>query len=164
MNVPATETKAAFARRIGRSKPYVTKLISKGLPLTDDGTLVLVKKALSWIDGNISTGNGKKNTDINTAKARLVLAQAEMAEFALQREHGRYVLREDVKHAARAFGRAHRDAMLNFANRYGASIAAKVGCNPVLLTNQIEANMRLALTETVGIPVPYNEGEEDKDE
>jgi len=157
-----TESKAAFARRIGRSKAYVSKLIGRGLPLTADGNRVLVEEALTWLDGNVasheSIAASAKAMDLNAAKTQLALIQAERTKFALEIEKGRYVLTEEVKRAARAFGRAHRDAMLGFANRYGASIAARVGCEPALLIGELEARMREALLEAVGIPVPFNEG------
>jgi len=110
-----TESRAAFARRIGRSKAYVTKLVGR-LLLTPDGRQVLIAAALSWLDGNVNSPDtsaaGEKTLDLNEAKTRLALANARRVEFALEVEQGRYVLADDVKRAARAFGRAHRDAML----------------------------------------------------
>jgi|GEM_PF-6685085 len=162
-----TQSKAAFARRIGRSKAYVSKLIARGLPLTDDGKQVLIDEALSWLDGNVASpddNTGDKAIDLNTAKTRQALAQAKQLEFALEIKKGQYVLAEDVKRAARNFGRAHRDSMLGFANRYGASIAARIGCDPALLIGELEARMREALLEAVGIPVPFNQGEDNQDD
>jgi len=159
MNNQTTESKAAFSRRIGRSKAYVSKLIARGLPLTQDGKSVLIADALAFIDGNVSTDEGERNINLNAAKARLALANAKRAEFALECESGRYVSRDEVKRAARAFGRAHRDAMLGFANRYGASIAAAVGCDPASLIGELEARMREALLESVGIPTPFQDGD-----
>ena len=43
-----TETKAAFARRIGVSRPWVGKLAGQGLPLADDGK-VDVDRAMRWL-------------------------------------------------------------------------------------------------------------------
>jgi len=164
-----TESRAAFARRIRRSKAYVTKLITRGLPLTADGKQVLIEAALTWLDGNVASHEtaaaSAKTTDLNAAKTQLALIQAERTKFALEVEKGRYVLREDVKRAARSFGRAHRDAMLGFANRFGPSIAARIGCDPVALIGELEARMREALLEAVGIPVPFNEADsEDQEE
>jgi len=161
MNDKSTESKAAFARRIGRSKAYVSKLIGRGLPLTADGNQVLISQALTWLDGNVASldkqDTGERTIDLNTAKTRQALAQAEQLEYALKIKKGHYVLAEDVKRAARSFGRAHRDSMLGFANRYGASIAARIGCEPAHLIGELEARMREALLEAVGIPVPFNE-------
>lgn len=153
--IPTTEKKAVFARRIGASRQYVQTLVAKGLPLTAGGD-VLVTDALEWLTSNVQTDNDVGTTSgLVEARTRLVLANARRAELALEREQRSYVTREEVAAAARAFGRAHRDAMLNFANRYGAGIAADAGCDAATLIGLIDTRMRDALREAVGIPVPF---------
>ncbi|ADP71277.1 hypothetical protein Rvan_2049 [Rhodomicrobium vannielii ATCC 17100] len=156
MSSTETETKAAFARRLGCSKAWVSQLIKKGLPLTSDGKLVPIAEALAWVQGNVSSGGTDNDApNLNGAKIRLVLANAKRAEFALERERGTYVSRDEVRRAAQAFGRGHRDQMLNFANRFGPGIAAAAGCDAATLIGLIDARMREALLESVGISVPF---------
>ncbi len=81
----------------------------------------------------------------------------ESEKIALERLRETTVDREEVKRAAREFGRAHRDAMLNFPHRFGASIAAQVGCDAASLIGAIDYYMRKALLEAVHIPVPYHD-------
>jgi len=151
-----TETKAAFARRLGCSQSWISQLIKKGLPLTSDGKLVQIAEALAWVRGNVSSSGDNTDTpNLNDAKMRLVLANAKRAEFALERDRGTYVSRDEVRRAAQAFGRAHRDQMLNFANRFGPGIAAAAGCDAATLIGLIDARMREALLESVGIHVPF---------
>jgi len=38
----------------------------------------------------------------------------------------------------------------------GAAIAARVGCDPAILIAELDAAMRQALLEAVGIPVPFD--------
>ncbi|MET3560652.1 hypothetical protein ABID39_001360 [Bartonella japonica] len=81
----------------------------------------------------------------------------ESEKIALERLRNTTVDREEMKKAAREFGRAHRDAMLNFPHRFGASIAAQVGCDAASLIGAIDYYMRTALLEAVNIPVPFHE-------
>lgn len=46
---PDTETKSAFARRVGVSPGRVSQWITTGLPLTDDRKRVRVTQALDWL-------------------------------------------------------------------------------------------------------------------
>jgi len=154
--LPDTERKSAFARRLDVTRQYIDKLSKMGLPLTENGQ-VRVKDALAWMEQNITSANGDDEpTDLVTARIRLVTANAKRAEWALEIERGRYVLKEEVRTAARGFGRAHRDQMLNFASRYGAGIAAAAGCDAATLIGLIDAKMREALQESLGIPVPFH--------
>lgn len=155
------ERKADFARRLGVSRQYVNMLAKKGLPLTPEGN-VIVADALRWVTASIETesDDAAPAPDLIAARTRLVLANAKRAELALERERTAYVPREEVRLAARAFGRAHRDQMLNFANRYGAGIAAAAGCDAATLIGLIDAQMREALRESIGIPVPFHTPDE----
>ncbi len=51
----------------------------------------------------------------------------ESEKIALERLRETTVDREEVKRAAREFGRAHRDAMLNFPHRFGAALLHRLG-------------------------------------
>ncbi|AGF74838.1 phage protein [Bartonella australis AUST/NH1] len=83
----------------------------------------------------------------------------ESEKIALERLRETTVDREEVKKAAREFGRAHRDTMLNFPHRFGAAIAAQVGCEAASLIGAIDHYMREALLEAVHIPVPFHDSQ-----
>lgn len=53
---PDTETKSAFARRVGVSPGRVSQWITAGLPLTDDRKLVQVGAALDWLARTLDPG------------------------------------------------------------------------------------------------------------
>ena len=84
----------------------------------------------------------------------------ETEKINLEKLKNSTVDREEVRRAARAFGRAHRDAMTNFASRFGAGIAAEAGCDAATLIGLIDARMREALLEAIDIPVPFHEPRE----
>ncbi|MFT4080940.1 hypothetical protein, partial [Rhodomicrobium sp.] len=90
-------------------------------------------------------------------KLRRMRVALEKETLELEKLKRSTVDREEVRRAARAFGRGHRDQMLNFANRYGPGIAAAAGCDAATLIGLIDARMREALLESVGIPVPFHE-------
>ncbi|GEO80960.1 hypothetical protein [Pararhodospirillum oryzae] len=52
--MPDTETKSAFAARVGVTPGRVSQLIGQGLPLTEDGKRVRVAEALAWLDRTLS--------------------------------------------------------------------------------------------------------------
>jgi len=97
--------------------------------------------------------HGKAEYEIKLERMEVAL---ETEKIQLEKLRQTTVDREDVRQAARAFGRAHRDAMLNFAPRFGPAIAAKIGCDAASLIAALDAGMREALLETVGIPVPFH--------
>lgn len=153
-NVPQSESKSAFAKRIGVSPSWVSQLVARGLPLTPDGRKVLVADAIEWLKTNVAQQE-VDGTSLADAKTRLVMANALRAELALERERGSQISVEEVRAAAREFGRLHRDAMLNFANRFGPAIAAEVGCEDGALIAAISAKMREALQDALTIPTPF---------
>lgn len=91
-----------------------------------------------------------------TIKVQRMKVALETERLKLEQLRETTVDRDEVRRAARAFGRAHRDAMLNFASRFGPSIAAAAGCDAATLIGLIDARMRDALQETVGIPTPFH--------
>ncbi|WP_412058031.1 hypothetical protein [Bartonella sp. DGB2] len=53
-NSNTKERRALFSKRLGVSKAYITQLVKKGLPTSDDGQFILVDEALAWIKANIA--------------------------------------------------------------------------------------------------------------
>ncbi|SHL71627.1 hypothetical protein SAMN05444389_1015 [Paracoccus solventivorans] len=156
------ESKSAFAKRLGVSPSYITKLVGKGLPLTADGRHVKVADALAWVRANINSradegrSAARPPVDLNDARIRLTLAQADIAEQNARKARRETVDREEARRAVRAFGRALRDLMLNFANRYGGSMAAELEIDPARLMAVLDARMREMLLEGLAVPAPYH--------
>ncbi|WP_455475721.1 hypothetical protein [Bartonella sp. B17] len=98
--------------------------------------------------------DGANEYEIKLKRMQVAL---ESEQIALERLRETTVDREEVKKAARDFGRAHRDAMLNFPHRFGASIAAQVECDAASLIGALDYFMRKALLEEVHIPVPFHD-------
>ncbi|WP_332060817.1 hypothetical protein [Bartonella sp. CB74] len=98
--------------------------------------------------------DGANEYEIKLKRMQVAL---ESEQIALERLRETTVDREEVKKAAHDFGKAHRDAMLNFPHRFGASIAAQIGCDAASLIGAIDYYMRKALLEAVDIPVPYHD-------
>ena len=91
-------------------------------------------------------------------KLRQMQVDLETAEIKLTRLKETTINREAARLAGRAAMRALRDHMLNFANRYGASIAGEIGADPGALMGLIDAKMRLALGEVAGSENPFPSG------
>jgi hypothetical protein len=136
----------------------VGKLAVRGLPLRDDGN-VLVAAALAWIQENASQPDGNpvdsQAPSLTEAKVRLILAQAARAEIELGKARGDVIPLETARQTVRVFARLHRDAMLNFANRYGPAIAGVVSVPASILVAEIDARMRDALNEALEVPMPF---------
>ncbi|WP_455478694.1 hypothetical protein V3565_02220 [Bartonella sp. B10] len=100
------------------------------------------------------SADGASEYEIKLKRMQVAL---ESEQIALERLRETTVDREEMKKAAREFGKAHRDAMLNFPHRFGASIAAQVGCDAASLVGAIDYYMRKALLEAIHIPVPFHD-------
>ncbi|MDD9330986.1 MAG: hypothetical protein PV353_11710, partial [Bartonella sp.] len=83
----------------------------------------------------------------NEYKIKLERMQVTLESEKIALEHLREttVDREEIKRAAREFGRAYRDAMLNFPHRFGASISAQIGCDAANLIGAIDYYIQEAL-------------------
>lgn len=88
-------------------------------------------------------------------KLRQMEVNLETSEINLTRLKESTIDREQARLAGRAAMRALRDHMLNFANRYGASIAGELGTDPGTTMGLIDAKMRIALGEVSNTPNPY---------
>ncbi|WP_375678000.1 hypothetical protein [Bartonella sp. AP72JLCBS] len=166
----------AFAKKIGVSHNAVVSRFKTGKfdkALFEDGSVNEALATSIWNenptkrpapflapDGQPRTKIKQASTEgANEYKIKLERMQValESEKIALERLRETTVDREEVKRAAREFGRAHRDAMLNFPHRFGASIAAQVGCDAASLIGAIDYYMRTALLEAVNIPVPFHD-------
>ncbi|WP_019223358.1 hypothetical protein [Bartonella rattaustraliani] len=166
----------AFAKKMGVSPNAVVSRFKTGKfdhALFEDGSINEVLAEAIWNENPtkrpyaLLSPDGQPRAKIkqssvegaNEYKIKLERMQValESEKIALERLRETTVDREEVKRAAREFGRAHRDAMLNFPHRFGASIAAQVGCDAASLIGAIDYYIRKALLEAVHIPVPYHD-------
>ncbi|MBO9195690.1 hypothetical protein J5277_16410 [Rhizobium sp. 16-449-1b] len=146
------ESKSDFAKRLNLSKAYISKFSKSGLPCNEAG-MVRVNAAIKWIRENVNAGPGRPAGsiehgdagDLAMAKTRLVLAQAGRAELELANLERSHMPAEEARRAVRTLMRLHRDHMLNFASRYGPSMAAELGVAPAALIGLLEAKMREAI-------------------
>jgi len=91
--------------------------------------------------------------EIKLERMRVAL---EVEKINLEKLRNSTVDREEARRAVRAFGRGVRDLMLNFANRYGAGLAAELGCDAATLIGALDAKMREMLLEGMAVPAPYH--------
>ena len=105
-------TKAEFARSIGKSRAYVHKLISRGLPTSRDGAKIPMPAGERWYKANVvrrgekpaEETQGPDTVDVpdddGTTRAeadrRLTLARARIAELELQKAEGLLVEADSV--------------------------------------------------------------------
>lgn len=142
-----TETKSAFAKRIGKTPQYVTKLIDEGrVVLEGEGRKAKVKVAESLELYEATKGHrddvaarheegrqapapqtpaqGESDQSMAQAKrvkavseARRMAAVADQEEMARDKLAGALVSREDVDFVMRDFGATFRSLMENLADR-----------------------------------------------
>lgn len=158
-NIPETETKAAFSRRIGVSRQHVGTLAKSGLPIDSNGD-VKVREALAWIRKNVRPANGALLDEggdggLIEARTRLLLAQAAKAELELAQMEGGLVDLAIAKRAMGALARTHRDGTLAFAARRGPELAGQWGVDPRVVVADLDAALRVMLEELAAEPVPF---------
>lgn len=173
MTEPGTETRAAFARRIGVSRQRVTQLVANGLPLTVDGKRVDVAAALAWVErldparraaGRMATQLQRTRDDLEDdaddqppppdadpdywkERARKERALASRAEIALRREQGELVEVTEVRRAVHGHAKALRDTVMAFAMRVAPTLAAELGIDPGALHRVMDREIRALLVE-----------------
>lgn len=160
LNSPA-ETKSAFAARVGLSKGRISQLVAEGLPVQADGTID-VARGLAWMEANLDPARRNKggtpspsNTTATMADVRraLVLAQAQRARLAYDRERGQVI---DAKEAAAAVfvrAKAERDAHIAWVSRTAPLLAAELGADPARTYAALDRMMREHLEHLADTPV-----------
>ncbi|WP_336056477.1 hypothetical protein [Nitratireductor sp. CH_MIT9313-5] len=154
-SAPDTESQAQFARRIGVSRQYVHKLVSQGLPISEDGR-VEIKRALKWVRANVSTKAGSDDgVTLTEAKTQLLLLQAHKAELEVEQLEGSLIDKGDALTAVRTFARMFRDHVLRFPNRYGPELAATYQIDARSFVASLDEAIRRCLTEEFNEPLPF---------
>lgn len=162
----------SFAKKMGVTFRAVAQKVANGR-LADavfpDGSLDEEIATRLWNSNTahqMKRGEGAKQERAGEYKIKLRQMQVDLetAEIKLTRLKESTIDREQARIAGRAAMRALRDHMLNFANRYGASIAGEIGADPGTLMGLIDAKMRLALGEVAETRNPFASGERVFDE
>ncbi|MDJ0513067.1 MAG: hypothetical protein QNJ62_06455 [Methyloceanibacter sp.] len=84
------------------------------------------------------------------AKTRKLAAEADLAELKLEEMRGDLVDSAEMKKAAMRNGRVEREALLNWPDRIGADLAAKLEVDPGLLVRCLEEELRTYMEERAG--------------
>lgn len=180
---PDTETKAAFARRIGVKPPRVSQLVTAGLPLDADGK-VRVADALAWLavrqnpvkraeqgkmplpDPKVSATVAKTSDLIAdtapdnpglillTAKAQRETTLAARDALFLERERGALIARDVVQRGLAAWGLGQRDALLAWCSRAAPELAAELGVDMARVFAALDRMVRAQLIELADTPPP----------
>ncbi|WP_126603700.1 hypothetical protein [Bartonella vinsonii] len=158
----------AFAKKMRVSHNAVVSRIKTGKfneAVFPDGSIDEALATAIW-NQNPTKKAHQKSTRIkqdsvkaaNEFEIKLERMQVALAKekIALEKLRETTVDREEVRKEAWNFGRAHRDTMLNFAYRFGAEIAAQVGCDAASLIGAIDHHIRKALMENV-VPVSFHD-------
>ncbi len=158
----------AFAKKMRVSPNAVVSRIKTGkfdAALFEDGSINEALATAIWNQNPTKKAHQKsaqiKQDSVKAAnefEIKLERMQVALAKekIALEKLRETTVDREEVRKEAWNFGRAHRDTMLNFAYRFGAEIAAQVGCDAASLIGAIDHHMRKALMENV-VPVSFHD-------
>jgi hypothetical protein len=98
--------------------------------------------------------NPTQHSDEANEKRSEFVIKLERAEVALEKEQlelanlkRTHMPADEAKRAVRTLMRAHRDHILNFANRHGPAIAAEIGVAAPLLVGLLESRLREAIDD-----------------
>jgi hypothetical protein len=141
-NVPKlnaeTETKAAFAARVGLTRGRISQLVADGLPVRGDGRID-VEAGLAWMEQNLDPAKRNKGGSMKTennspslAEARRLhlIVQVQRAKLALEQERGRLIDADEATATVFARARAERDAHIAWVQRCAPLIAGELGADP----------------------------------
>lgn len=126
---PPVISKSAFADELGLSKPRVTQLIEKGLPVRADGKLDR-SAALAWYAANVDGSRRKALRPFQPTPGRnwreeLDRLKAETAALELAKARGELIDRAAAEKAIFERARLERDAHVAFASRAAPRLAAE---------------------------------------
>jgi phage terminase Nu1 subunit (DNA packaging protein) len=153
--MPEVVTKAAFADELGLSKARITQLVAKGLPVTSSGRIPR-KAALAWYEEHVAPHRRKalRATPFHaTARGELDQLRVERERLALARDRAELVERAAVERAAFARARADRDALIGWASRVSAQLAAELGADPAAAFVALDRLVREHLAERADTPL-----------
>lgn len=144
---PETETKSAFATRVGVSPGRVSQWITAGLPLTEDRKRVRVADALNWLAKTLDPSqvaaqrrpkakaapppsdddpDDDAPADLIAAKTEHEWLKVERARLLLEQTRGNLAPWAEVTAALDAWARGERDAWLAWASRIVPELSAEL--------------------------------------
>ena len=170
------EPPAAFAARLGISRPRVAQLVACGLPA--EGRLIDVRAGARWIVDNLhpvqgaatiaragealrGLGDGLPDAaesgaaqamTFHEARAAVENLKAARLKIELAALEGRLIEREPALRMVRALAAAERDAILAWPARAAALIAAEFGVDAAALHTALDASLRAHLTARADVP------------
>lgn len=151
---PETISKAAFAAELGFSKSRITQLVAKGMPTTAQGRIPR-RAALAWYEREIAPHRRKALRDGPSAgsnRAELDGLKIERERLALARDRGELIDRAAVRRAVFTRARADRDALIGWASRASADLAAELDADPAATFTALDRMIREHLAERAETP------------
>lgn len=168
-------SQAAFAREMGVTPNAIRDRVKRGSlaeAVLPDGSIDAVAGRVAWF-ANSNPSRMKKKPPVKRSalfddaqgaaesteydlKVKRMAVDLQAAEINLEKLKRSSIDLDEARRMVRAFARLHRDAMLNFANRYGPAIAAVVSVPASALVAEMDARMRDALNEALDAPVPFD--------
>lgn len=175
-----TETKAAFARRLGVSDRRVSALVADGLPVTETGK-VKVADAMKWVQerqnpvrsaagrltGGLKHGDDDEDDDVPpptgaaprevidywAEKARKERAAASLTELKLATQKGELLPADEVRSTVFALAKAERDAWTAWPSRVAPVLAARLGCDLGEIQRALVAEVNAHLSELAEVKI-----------
>lgn len=156
-----TETKTAFAARVGLTKGRISQLVAEGLPVRADGRID-VAVGLAWIEDNLDPARRNRGGAPTTTTRTATLAEAkrlheivkvQRARLAFEREQGKLIDADEARRTVFARARAERDAHLAWVQRSAPLLAAELGADPRATFAALDRMMREHLEYLADLPL-----------
>jgi len=156
-----SETKTAFATRVGLTKGRISQLVAEGLPVRSDGQID-VALGLAWIEDNLDPSRRNKGGTVAPARGGITLAEAkrmheivkvQRAKLAFEREQGQLIETVAATRTVFARARAERDAHMAWVQRTAPLMAAEVGADPRATFAALDRMMREHLEYLADMPL-----------
>lgn len=161
----ASETKTAFAARVGLTKGRISQLVAEGLPVRPDGQID-VEVGLAWIEDNLDpsrrnkggafaapTSPARVSTTLAEAKRLHEIVKVQRAKLAFEKEQGQLVETLAATRTVFARARAERDAHMAWVQRTAPLLAAEVGADPRATFAALDRMMREHLEYLADMPL-----------
>ena len=155
-----TETKTAFAARVGLTKGRISQLVAEGLPVRTDGRID-VAVGLSWIEENLDPARRNRGgaavptrtATLAEAKRLHEIVKVQRAKLAFEREQGKLIDADEARRTVFARARAERDAHLAWVQRTAPLLAAELGADPRVTFAALDRMMREHLEHLADLPL-----------
>lgn len=156
-----TETKTAFAARVGLTKGRISQLVAEGLPVRADGRID-VAEGLAWIETNLDPARRYKGGAPSATARTATLAEAkrlheivkvQRARLAFEREQSKLIDADEARRTVFARARAERDAHLAWVQRTAPLLAAELGADPRATFAALDRMMREHLEHLADLPL-----------